>query len=193
MLSLADNAKTERLEGLHYLPLRGVLRKGLPISAKPVDRPRRQPFLSEFKAWAQKALAEILPSGKSGAAFAYLLDRWDKLERFLEHERLTPDNNHAENAIRPFVVGRKNWLFAGTDTGAEASCRVFSLIETAKRNGRDPYGYLLAVLSQLPETRSSGSWNRLLPWNIDARAHWEKLTDTFKQPRCLLFVCVRSP
>jgi transposase len=68
--------------------------------------------------------------------------------------------------LSPFVVGRKNWLFSGTDTGAEASCRVFSLIETAKRNGKDPYSYFLAVLSELPTTKTSGAWDRLLPWNI---------------------------
>ena len=124
------------------------------------------PFLSEFKLWAQQTQAEVLPSGKTGEAFAYLLGQWAKLERFLDHAWLTPDNNQAENAIRPFVVGRKNWLFSGTDTGAEASCRVFSLIETAKRNGMEPYAYLLAVLSRLPATRNSGAWDRLLPWNI---------------------------
>jgi transposase len=126
------------------------------------------PFLSEFKTWAEKTQAQVLPSGKTGAAFAYLHGQWAKLERFLDHAQLTPDNNAAENTIRPFVVGRKNWLFSGNDTGAEASCRVFSLIETAKRNGKDPYGYLFAVLSQLPDTKNSGDWKRLLPWNIDS-------------------------
>jgi transposase len=64
------------------------------------------PFLGELKEWAAKTQAQVLPSGKTGASFAYLLGQWDKLERFLEHELLTPDNNAAENAIRPFVVGR---------------------------------------------------------------------------------------
>ena len=63
------------------------------------------------------------------------------------------------------MVGRKNWLFAGNDTGAESSCRVFSLIETAKLNGEEPYAYLLAVLSSLPQVRQSGDWDSLLPWN----------------------------
>lgn len=153
LYALEDKARGEKPEGEDFVAYRRAL---------------IEPFLSEFRLWAQKAQAEVLPSGKTGAAFAYLLGQWDKLERFLDHERLTPDNNHAENAIRPFVVGRKNWLFSGTDTGAEASCRVFSLIETAKRNGNDPYAYLLAVLSQLPKTRISGAWDHLLPWNIHA-------------------------
>ena len=123
------------------------------------------PFLGELKAWMEKTISQVLPAGKTGEAFAYTLGQWDKLERFLDHADLTPDNNRAENAIRPFVVGRKNWLFSGNDTGAESSCRVFSLIETAKLNDKEPYAYLLAILSRLPEVRKTGAWESLLPWN----------------------------
>lgn len=125
------------------------------------------PFLASLKTWMESTISQVLPSGKTGEAFAYTLGQWDKLERFLEHADLTPDNNRAENAIRPFVVGRKNWLFSGNDAGAESSCRVFSLIETAKLNDREPYAYLRAILSQLPEVKKSGRWECLLPWNLD--------------------------
>ena len=152
LYALEDTARGAGLEGEAFV----AHRRGL-----------IEPFLCEFKTWAEKIVADVLPSGKSGTAFAYLLGQWDKLERFLEHERLTPDNNQAENAIRPFVVGRKNWLFSGNDTGAEASCRVFSLIETAKRNRKDPYAYLLAVLSTIPDIKITRTWECLLPWNID--------------------------
>jgi hypothetical protein len=85
----------------------------------------------------------------------------------LEHAWLTPDNNAAENAIRPFVLGRKNWLFSGNDEGAEASCRVFTLIESAKLNGVEPYAYLQALLEKLPATIISRNWDSLLPWNLN--------------------------
>ena len=86
--------------------------------------------------------------------------------RFLDHPWLTPDNNLAENAIRPFVLGRKNWLFHGNEEGAEASCRIYTLIETAKLNGLEPWAYLNTVLEKLPTVRISGDWDSLLPWNI---------------------------
>jgi len=89
------------------------------------------------------------------------------LIRYLDHPALTPDNNAAENAIRPFVVGRKNFLFSGSPRGAEASSNLFSLIETAKLNGMNPYAYLYYVLSQLPGIRVSGEWARLMPDSLD--------------------------
>lgn len=156
-----------RIKKLYALEHRSREEKGEDEDFLAYRRGLIEPYLGEFKVWAEKTAAQVLPSGKTGAAFAYLLGQWDNLGRFLDHERLTRDNNHAENAIRPFVVGRKNWLFSGTDTGAEASCRVFSLIETAKRNGKEPYTYLLGVLSRLPHSRISGAWDTLLPWNID--------------------------
>lgn len=86
--------------------------------------------------------------------------------RYLEHPELTPDNNGAENAIRPFVIGRKNWLFSGSPRGAQASCFMFSLIETAKQNGLNPYGYLNHVFTEAPKISDKEGWKKLLPWNI---------------------------
>ena len=80
---------------------------------------------------------------------------------------MTPDNNRAENAIRPFVLGRKNWMFHGNEAGAEASCRVYSLIETSKLNGWEPWAYLNELLARLPVIRETqGDWSALLPWNM---------------------------
>lgn len=124
------------------------------------------PYLKDFRAWLDERAAQTLPSGATGKALAYTVGQWDKLVRFLDHAWLTPDNNKAENAIRPFVVGRKNWLFHGNDAGAAASCRVYSLIETAKLNGLEPWAYLNTVLDRLPQARLSGDWESLLPWNI---------------------------
>jgi transposase len=109
---------------------------------------------------------KTLASGKFGDAVQYTLGQWDKLVRFLDHADLTPDNNKAENAIRPFVLGRKNWLFSGNDTGATASSQIYSLIETAKSNKIEPYQYLNFVLNNLPTVIKSENWDSLLPWNM---------------------------
>jgi transposase len=125
-----------------------------------------QPFLDEFKTWIQKTMAQVLPAGETGKAFAYTIGQWDKLIRFLDHPDLSPDNNRAENAIRPFVLGRKNWLFNGNDDGAEAACIVFSLIQSAILNGKEPSSYLFTILTKLSDVKKSGDWASLLPWNL---------------------------
>jgi len=96
---------------------------------------------------------------------AYTLNQWDRLVGYLEDGRLQPDNNLAENSIRPFVVGRRNWLFSGTPEGAEASALIFSLIETARTNGLEPYSYLRYIFDKLPTAVSLEDYEALLPWN----------------------------
>ena len=85
---------------------------------------------------------------------------------YLESPYLTPDNNACENAIRPFVIGRKNWLFCQSPEGAESSCGMYTLIETAKQNGLIPFNYLMAVFEKAPFVFSPDGWEKLLPWNI---------------------------
>lgn len=109
---------------------------------------------------------QVLPESLIGKAISYTLSQWEKLMRFLDHPDLTPDNNRAENAIRPFVVGRKNWLFSGNDESAKSSCHVYSLVETLKLNGIEPYQGLKRILERLPEVRKTGDWESLLPWNL---------------------------
>jgi transposase len=101
-----------------------------------------------------------------GIAINYSLSHWDKLVAYLESPYLTPDNNACENAIRPFVLGRKNWLFNQSPEGAESSCGMFTLIETAKQNGHIPFNYLMALFEKAPYAVSSEDWEKLLPWNI---------------------------
>ena len=91
------------------------------------------------------------------------LKQWDRLVRYLEDGRLRPDNNLAENAIRPFVVGRKNWLFSGHPNGAKASAALYSLIETAKANDLEPYAYLRYLFDKLPLANSEDDYRALLP------------------------------
>ena len=94
---------------------------------------------------------------------AFALGQWRKLIRYLEHAQLTPDNNACEQAIRPFVVGCKNWLFSGSPRGAAASATLYSLIETAKANGLEPYWYLRELFEKLPHARTSADYLSLLP------------------------------
>jgi transposase len=125
-----------------------------------------EPVLNDFKEWLLKHLDGVPPSCLLGKAIGYSLNQWDKLIRYIESPYLTPDNNACENAIRPFVLGRKNWLFNQTSGGAESSCGMYSLIETAKQNGLVARDYLMALFEKAPYAKSKEDWEKLLPWNI---------------------------
>ena len=111
-------------------------------------------------------LHAVAPQSLLGKALHYLAGQWPKLTRFLDDGRFPIDNNLAENALRPFVLGRKNWLFCDTVKGAQASANLYSLIETAKANGLDPYRYLCHVFAELPKTDTVEAVEALLPWNV---------------------------
>ena len=102
-----------------------------------------------------------------GKALNYLHNEWDKLICYLDDGRLEIDNNGAENAIRPFVLGRKNWLFSASVKGVKASANLYSLIETAKANGLEPYVYLRHLFAELPKAETVEAVEALLPGNID--------------------------
>jgi len=124
------------------------------------------PVLEEFKNWMDKRALLTPPKGLLGKAFEYALSNWPRLVRYLESIHLTPDNNTAENHIRPFALGRKNWLFAGHPNGANASATLFTLIETAKANGLEPYWYLRFLFEKLPLTQTEEDFRALLPQNV---------------------------
>jgi transposase len=124
------------------------------------------PVLEGFKAWLDKRNDEVLPSSLLGKAIHYSLTQWKKLIKYLESPHLTPDNNACENAIRPFVIGRKNWLFCQSPQGAESSCGMYTLIQTAKRHGLVPFKYLMTLFEKAPYASSIDDWQKLLPWNI---------------------------
>lgn len=128
---------------------------------------RSVPIMAELRAWLDKRKAEVPPKSKLGEALAYLDKYWPKLVRYLERGDLPIDNNRAENAIRPFVIGRKNWLFSDTPAGAHASARLYGIIETAKANGHEPYAYLRRILRDLPTVKTVGDIEALLPWNLE--------------------------
>jgi len=127
---------------------------------------RAEPVLAEFKAWLEKRKDETPPKGLLGMAISYALSRWTKLVRYLENGHITPDNNAAENAIRPFVVGRKNWLFAGSPNGADAAATLYSLVETAKACSLDPYQYLRLLFEKIPYASTEADYAALLPQNV---------------------------
>ena len=124
---------------------------------------RAQPVLDKMLGWLRQKQNQVPPSTAVGKAIAFALGQWPKLVRYLDHPQLTPDNNSCEQAIRPFVIGRKNWLFSGSPRGAAASALLYSLIETAKANGCEPYRYLRELFEQLPLARTRADYLALLP------------------------------
>lgn len=125
-----------------------------------------RPVLARIEALLLAQLHRVLPASLLGQALHYLSAQWPKLVRFVEEGRFPIDNNACENAIRPFVVGRRNWLFADTVGGATASANLYSLIETAKANGIEPYQYLCALFAALPNASHLEDYEALLPWRI---------------------------
>jgi len=131
-----------------------------------VRQSKAKPIFSDFLVWLHKKATQVIPKSLLGIAVNYALSQWDRLVVYLDHAEMTPDNNKAENAIRPFVVGRKNWLFAGTPNGAQASAGLYSLIETAKANGLEPYRYLRYLFEKLPFSQSDEDYQALLPMRL---------------------------
>lgn len=119
--------------------------------------------LDDLKALLDDLAIMTPPTGLLGKAVAYTLKLWPKLIRYVDIAQAQVDNNRAENAIRPFVVGRKNWLFAGSPSGAQATATFFTLIETAKANGWDPYAYLGALFNGLLNIENASGYIALLP------------------------------
>jgi transposase len=133
------------------------------------------PILKDFKKWLENKALQVPPSTLIGKAVNYALVEWEKLERYLDSPHLTPDTNLVENAIRPFVLGRKNWLFSGSPRGAHASATLYSLIETAKANGLDPYRYLSYLFTKLPLVQTHAEYRSLTPHHLDLR-EFERLS-----------------
>ncbi len=122
-----------------------------------------QPVLVEIRSWLDETLPQVPPTRTTGKALNYLNNEWSKLIAYLDDGRLEIDNNGAENAIRPFVLGRKNWLFSASVKGVKASANLYSLIETTKANGLEPYAYLRHLFAELPKAKTVEDYEVLLP------------------------------
>jgi transposase len=127
---------------------------------------KAKPIWNELRIWLDSARGQVPPQSLTGKALQYLDKQWQRLVAYLVDGRIEVDNNRCENAIRPFVVGRKAWLFSATPAGADSSARLYSLIETAKANGIEPYAYLARVFAALPAATTLADVEALLPWNI---------------------------
>jgi len=126
---------------------------------------RAVPLLHSLHTFAQSLQTQTLTSGKLGEALTYLTKQWSKLIRYVDDGRLAIDTNLAENAIRPFARGRRAWLFSDSAKGAKASAAFFSLVETAKANGLEPYAYLCRLFERLPYAKTVEDFEALLPFS----------------------------
>jgi transposase len=153
-----------------YLIERPLWDREHPVDAEHRVRVRAElsvPIITQFYDWLEALAPKVLPQSLLGKAMHYALGQWSKLIVFLSHGEVPLDNNRCENAIRPFVVGRKGWLFSDTVKGAVASANLYSLVETAKANGVEPHAYLSLLFARLPAAKCIEDFERLLPWNVD--------------------------
>lgn len=152
--------------------IQGLYRVEAKIKDKPPDQryeirqKEALPIIGKMKAWLDKSLHHMLPSSKMGEALTYLHNQWERLTAYLNDGTYPIDNNAAERAIRPFTIGRKNWMFAKSQAGAAASANLYSLAESAKANGVNPYEYLKLVFTRLPNMTTKDNFDELMPWNV---------------------------
>lgn len=128
-----------------------------------------KPILTEFKIWLAQKQKQAPPQGTLGRAIYYFVEHWDELVIYLEHGFLDIDNNFTEQRVKPFTIGRKNWLFMGNERGGEAAATFFSLIESAKANGLNTYAYFRYIMTELPliNKTDTQALTAMLPHRID--------------------------
>jgi transposase len=136
-----------------------------PEERRQVRNERSRPLLESLKQWWEETLGKLSRKSDTSLAVRYALGRWEALMRYCDDGRVEIDNNAAERALRPVALGRKNYLFAGSDRGGESAAVIYSLIGTAKLNGVNPESYLRNVLSRIAE-HPINRIEELLPWNL---------------------------
>jgi transposase len=140
--------------------------KGLSVEERYRIRQEQSiPLLGQFKAWLDKSAPNVLPKSLLGNALNYALNQWEKAIRYCDDGRLDIDNNRSERAIKPFVMGRRAWLFSQTANGANASATLYSIVESAKANGLVPYDYLMHVMNKIMHGETDPE--QLLPWSVN--------------------------
>jgi len=127
---------------------------------------KSKPVLDKMKDWLEKSLKHAVPQSKLSNALLYMQQRWEELTNYLIDGTLEIDNNGAENQIRPFALGRKNWLFSGSPRGAHASALFYSLIATAVANAWNPFDYLKHLFENIRHCKTQDDYVKLLPFNI---------------------------
>jgi len=164
----ASPIASEAIERIGQLyRIENEIRGRLPDERREIRNARARPVLDSLHEWLEASLAKLSRKSDTAAAVRYALTLWDALERYCDDGRLEIDNNAAERALRAVALGRKNYLFAGSDAGGERAALIYSLIGSAKLNGLDPEGYLREVLTRIADHPISRI-EELLPWNIAA-------------------------
>ena len=125
---------------------------------------RAGPLLKNLHEWLLASYGKTPPRSALAKAMQYTLNRWPALTRYVEDGRLPLDTNAVENSIRPIALGRRNWLFAGSEAGGKRAAQIYSLIGSAKLNGLEPLAYLTDILERLPTARMK-DLEAMLPWN----------------------------
>lgn len=125
-----------------------------------------KPIMKEFRAWLDEHRGKVPPQSQLGQALSYAHNEWSYLIRYLDDGRINIDNNMVENAIRPFAVGRKNWLFSDSVAGAKASAAIYSVMVSAKLNGHNEYAYFRYILEKLPLAEKVKDFEALLPHRL---------------------------
>jgi transposase len=167
MLGVKDGVAHEAIAIIGKLyKIEEIIQEGShpPDKVKEIRLEKAKPILDAFKQWLEKKVPLVPPKSPLGKAIQYTLRQWGPLTEYLEDGRIDIDNNVCERAIRPFAIGRRNWLFMGNARGAKAGATIYSLIETCKANNVDTYQYLCHVLEAIP-TISPENLDSLLPWN----------------------------
>ena len=141
-------------------------RNKTPQEREAIRQKQTAPIMDKIKTWLDEKATKVLPKSPLGTAIAYTLNLWPNLITCLEDGHIEIDNNKAENAIRPFVIGRKGWLFSGSPRGAHASATLYTLVESAKANKLEPWAYLNYLFERLPAAKSEQALLALLPQNL---------------------------
>jgi hypothetical protein len=153
----------ERIAALYAIE--AEIRGSTPEARKAIRQTRSGPLLDSMKTWLEATLAKLSRKSDTAAAIRYALSRWPALTRYVDDGQLEIDNNAAERALRVVALGRKNYLFAGSNAGGERAAAIYSLLGSAKLNGLDPELYLHHVLDRIADHPIS-KINDFLPWNV---------------------------
>lgn len=161
----------ERIGALYAIE--ADIRGSPPSRRAEVRQARAGPLLEALHSWLKHTLAQVSRKSALGKAIGYVLTRWTALTRYRDDGTLEIDNNAAERALRAVALGRKNFLFCGSDAGGERAAAIYSLIGTAKLNGLDPQAYLRHVIERIAE-HPINRVEELLPWRVELEARTEE-------------------
>lgn len=168
-MALASPVAAEALERIGRLyQIEEIVRGRPPDERQTVRQARAGPELESLHAWLHATLTTLSKKSELAQAIRYALSNWIALTRYRDDGRLEVDNNAAERSLRAVALGRKNWLFAGSDEGGERAAAIYTLIGTAKLNGLNPESYLRHVLAHISD-QPINKIEALLPWNLAAQ------------------------